>query len=348
MCLTAEEGAWSSHIYAAEALRKREINSERQAHTIGRREKIASFTSKGIEFCTGTRENLHLFRRFRHSRHPPHLLAGFPPIWRSDPDTIPSPEPLPVNTPPRPTRRKTPLVSRLPLPSPCPYGRRCVGVPVSGTQIEESRWSSAGTKERRERCFGSLATMDAAYLQVRQDGETNLMRAGACRRRLETCQRHVFLPKQFVGAAARAEEGVEWAGCRGETPSRPLRGDHMRHSCDGTHAAVSTEPGGGCLARSSTRKCARHSPSPLTTPPTSHHLAGKRGACPHSGPRICSRCAARRSSRVPGALAAQVPRDRGEEGEGEHEEHGHNSAHRLQQERAGGRRRGVGGDEPLR
>lgn len=147
MCLTAEEGAWSSHIYAAEALRKREINSERQAHTIGRREKIASFTSKGIEFCTGTRENLHLFRRFRHSRHPPHLLAGFPPIWRSDPDTIPSPEPLPVNTPPRPTRRKTPLVSRLPLPSPCPYGRRCVGVPVSGTQIEESRWSSAGTKE---------------------------------------------------------------------------------------------------------------------------------------------------------------------------------------------------------
>ena len=29
-------------------------------------------------------------------------------------------------------------------------------------------------------------------------------------------------------------------------------------------------------------------------------------------------------------------------------EHGHDSAHRLQQERAGGRRRGVGGDEPLR
>jgi hypothetical protein len=41
----------------------------------------------------------------------------------------------------------------------------------------------------------------------------------------------------------------------------------MRHSCDGTHAAVSTESGGGCLARSSTRNCARHSPSPLTTRP---------------------------------------------------------------------------------
>ena len=207
MCLTAEERAWSSHIYAAEALRKRETNSERQAHTIGRREKIASFTSKGIEFCTGTRENLHLFRRFRHSRHPPHLLAGFPPTWRSGPDTIPSPEPLPVTTPLRLSRNLSFHV--YPLSHTLPYGRRCVGLPVSGTQIEGSRWSLAGTKERRERCFGSLATMDAAYLQVRQDGETNLMRAGARRRRLETCQRHVFLPEQFVGEEPGAEGGVE-------------------------------------------------------------------------------------------------------------------------------------------